>query len=201
MKNLLIFILVALFSYSAVEAQNDILRFGIKGGPNYSKLIYDVPGYEPDNEYRFGWHVGVELEIPIFQNFSFQPELIYSDQGDKYSINVEGEEETMFTKLSYLNLPLLAKYYLFEGLSIEAGPQFGLNIDAKSKIKDGDKTDLEDIKDLDMGLNAGLGYQFDVGLFLEGRYYRGFTNLYDVSNNNDFKIFNNLFQLSVGYTF
>ncbi|RZJ55928.1 MAG: PorT family protein, partial [Flavobacterium sp.] len=38
--------------------------------------------------------------------------------------------------LSYLNVPIMAKYYVIEKLSLEAGPQIGFLLSAKNQVDD-----------------------------------------------------------------
>ncbi|MGS2763575.1 porin family protein [Sinomicrobium sp. M5D2P9] len=147
------------------------LHFGAKGGVNFADLS-DVSGSG-----RTGYHIGLLAEIG-FSQFAIQPEVIYSAQG------VDDLE------LDYLNIPILAKYYVIPNLSIEAGPQFGFN------VKDDDFPDsFGDIKTLDMGGAVGVGYKFG-SLFAQARYNFGFS---DIADNVSAK--NSVFQLSVGYLF
>jgi len=54
-------------------------------------------------------------------------------------------------KLNYLNIPVLAKYYITDAFSVEAGPQIGLLLSAKSRGED-----IGDLyKSSDFGLNLG----------------------------------------------
>ncbi len=63
----------------------------------------------------------------ISEKFAFQPELLYSAQGSDY----DDEDFSGSVKADYLNVPLMAKYYVGEGFSLEAGPQVGLLLSAK----------------------------------------------------------------------
>lgn len=76
------------------------------------------------------------MEFPISERFSFQPELLYSGQGftmlTRNQDNIFDTDENVEFQLAYLQLPLMAKFYLIEGLFIEAGPQFGYKLSEKS---------------------------------------------------------------------
>ena len=108
---------MAIMSFSSMNAQE--VNFGIKAGLNLAGLN----GSEDLDDYdlRTSFHVGAVAEIGISEKFSFQPELLYSSQGAK--AEESGFKATI--KLDYLNLPLIAKYYVAEGFSVEAGPQIG----------------------------------------------------------------------------
>ena len=77
---------------------------------------------------KTSFHIGGVVEIPISDSFSVQPELLYSSQGAKAESSFGGDVDF---KLSYLNLPIMAKYYVAENFSLEAGPQVGLLLSAK----------------------------------------------------------------------
>ncbi len=201
MKKVILIIAAALFSFNVALSQMQGIRIGPKAGINFANLSYDESYDFLETKMKISHHFGIVAEFPILERFSIQPELLYADQGEKYEINVEGELVTMRTRLNYLNLPVMAKYYFVKGFSLEAGPQVGIVLYSKSVDDDGDKTDIEDINPFDFGLTAGLGYQFDVGLFVQGRYYRGLLNVNDSVNKDDFKYVNDIFQFSVGFKF
>lgn len=147
------------------------IHFGAKGGVNFADMS------EINGDGRTGYHIGLLAEIG-FAQFAIQPEVVYSAQGLD-DIN-----------LDYLNVPILAKYYVIPNLSLEAGPQFGFN------VKDDDVPEsVGDVKSLDMGGAVGVGYKFG-NLFAQARYNFGLS---DAIDNTSAK--NSVFQLSVGYLF
>ena len=98
--------------------------------------------------------------------------------------------------LSYLNIPLMGKYYVTKGFSIEAGPQIGFLLAAKNE-----KTDVKDsFNTFDFGVNFGLGYKLENGINFGARYNLGLSDInnLDISSN---KNKNGVFQLSIGYFF
>ncbi|MHA7057274.1 porin family protein [Aquimarina sp. M1] len=182
---------------SGVTAQEEKVRFGAKAGLNVSNLTGDVE----DEDSRIAFHLGAVVEIPIAEKFAFQPELLYSAQGSQS----EDFGVDFKTNLSYINLPLMFKYYVASGLSIEAGPQVGFLVSAKGKAEGNGIDEEEDIDEflngVDLGANFGLGYQLDMGLFFQGRYNLGLSNINDEDDADDFKIKNSVLQFSVGYKF
>ena len=189
----LILTALAVATFGFVSAQEEGIRFGAKGGLN----IASISGDDTDDlDSRTSLHLGFVAEIPVTEKFAFQPELIYSAQGAAFDL--AGEDVTI--ALDYLNLPLMGKFYVAEGLSIQAGPQIGFLLSSKVKVDDEDE-DLEDVNGLDLGLNFGLGYQLDMGLFFDGRYNLGLSNLDDSDSSDDFSQKNSVIQISVGYKF
>lgn len=194
----------AIFTFGLATAQD--ISYGAKAGLNMSTLTGDVE----DAKSIFGFHVGGFVEIKISEKFAIQPELLYSTQGAKFEFQEDFEgtlvkvSETL--NLGYLNIPIMAKYYVSEKFNIQAGPQIGLNLSAKAKAEasfDGISfSETVDIKDeveaLDLGFNFGLGYNITEKLFLEGRYNIGLSN---ISKDSEFKAQNGVFQLSLGYRF
>ena len=92
----------------------------------------------------------------------------------------------------------MAKFYVADGISLEAGPQIGFLASAKADV-DGESTDIKDLlKSTDFALNLGAGYKLDSGLNFGLRYSMGLTDVYDFDTDG-FK--HSVLQLSVGYNF
>jgi len=196
MKKIMLTALIAVITMVSVSAQN----FGAKAGVNFASLNGDDA---EDFDGRTSFHIGAVVEFEISETFSFQPELMYSSQGAESSFSEEGFDYEMKIKLDYLNIPLMAKYYVTEGFSIEAGPQVGFLLSAKLEYEADGDSESEDIKDelssIDFGLNFGLGYKLDSGLNFGARYNLGLSNVDDSDDDMDLK--NGVFQISVGYFF
>ncbi|WP_299438553.1 porin family protein [uncultured Aquimarina sp.] len=184
MKKVVLITVITVLGLSNVNAQD--FNLGVKGGLNFATLT-------GGNNSEIGWttdfNLGVMAEIKISDKFSLQPELMYSGQGFGSSVESEG-----IIALNYLNVPLISKYYVTKGLSIEAGPQVGFLLSTK-----GGTQDYKDrFKTTDFGVNFGLGYKFDNGINFSVRYNLGLTNI----NNTDGisgKSKNGVFQVSIGY--
>ncbi|MCF6349044.1 MAG: PorT family protein [Flavobacteriaceae bacterium] len=196
MKNLYIIIaVITIFSFTSANAQG--VKFGVKAGVNFASIIGD--GTE-NIDMRTSYHVGAVVEIGISERFSFQPELLYSVQGAKEKVS----EVELTYKFDYINLPLIAKYYLAEGFSLEAGPYVGLLMSAKVEAEGPGGSFDEDVKDsfndIDFGANTGVAYKLENGLSFGARYNFGLFNIVDVVGDNS-KIYNRVIQVSVGYFF
>mgnify|MGYP003671343855 CR=1 FL=1 len=221
MKKLVLSAAVALMAITAnaqdATTSTDI-TFGAKAGVNLATLSGDIE----DNSSKIGFHVGGYAEFMVSDKFSVQPELVFSQQGTKEDYSESAsfggdsysyEEETKI-KANYLNLPVLAKFYVADGFSLEAGPQVGflLSADLESEFTEtetiGGVTTTEsgsfeaDAKDaykgIDFGLAVGAGYKLDGGLNFALRYNLGLSS---VSEDDEFDVFNNVLQFSVGYSF
>lgn len=201
MKNLILTVFVVIAAIFSLNAQT---MFGAKAGLNLATITGDET---EDFNGRTSFHIGVLAEFEVSDTFSFQPELMYSSQGAEESYTEDGSKIEGDIKLDYLNIPLMAKFYVAEGFSIEAGPQIGILLSAEYDWKaDGESgsIDLKDeelVKDIDFGLNFGLGYKLDGGLNFGARYNLGLSNVNDDVDSDDVNIKNGVFQVSVGYFF
>lgn len=189
MKKVLLVTFITVLGLANVNAQE--IKLGAKGGLNFSSISGDnTRGIDIGITTSFNF--GVLAEIPISEKFYFQPEAMYSGQG------YAGKDPDDITVLNYLNIPLMGKYYLAKGFSLEVGPQIGFLLSAKNKDTD---TDIKDaFNNVDLGVNFGLGYKFDNGLNFGVRYNLGLSDINNIDSLSD-KNKNGVFQLSVGYFF
>lgn len=206
-------ILYTLFIGVTVMAQNDKVKLGIKAGLNISSLTFDES--ELSSSSKTGFTAGVMVEIPLAKNFSLQPELLYSQQGTKTSFFDQDVTNSNFKgriELNYLNIPLMLKYYVIKGLSIQAGPQIGLLLKANSKYQDNflgyenqESFNLKKYSNgIDTSINFGLGYQFKDKFYTDFRYNISYSNVFKDGDanyfiNHDMK--NRVFQITIGYFF
>ena len=183
---------ISINAISQTSKREEGIKLGLKVGLNLANFGGDIE----NNAIRTSIHFGMVSEIIISDKFSFQPELLYSGQGFKNESILGYSKE----KYNYISLPLLAKYYVAKNLSIESGPQISFLISSKSKNNDGN-TDISDTNVVDFGWNVGLGYEFKSGIFFQGRYNLGLTNVNAESNSDSNRISNSVFQISVGCLF
>ena len=175
---------------STLFAQN--FQLGIKGGVNISNFTGDILD-NVDKKAILGFHGGVFLGLMFGDNFSLQPEAVFSSQGAKFKM--AGQEENF--KVSYLTVPVLLKYRFDGGFYIEAGPQVGFKL--KEKVPGGSPENFA--KNLDMAFDAGVGYHSAMGLGVGARYVAGLSKVGDFDEgdlNPDFK--NGVAQIFVFYT-
>src|SRR5512133_2348554 len=109
---LIYFLLIFVLSTPLVISQNTEkgkMSFGVLGGVNLQNLnTKDFAGDKITNDMIIGYHLGVNVQIPIVPQFYFQPGLLFSTKGAKYS---DGSK----SKLSYIELPLNAVYKALVG--------------------------------------------------------------------------------------
>ena len=184
MKKLLLVSIITILGLARVNAQD--VKFGVKGGLNFATIIGENTSKD---QTVTAFNLGAMAEIKISDKFSLQPELLYSGQGYDTDIDSEG-----IIALNYLNIPVLAKYYVTKKLSLEAGPQIGFLLSTKGGTED--YIDL--FKTTDFGANFGFGYKLDSGINFAARYVLGLSNINDVGGVTNK---NGVLQLSIGYFF
>jgi hypothetical protein len=206
MKKLLLFIAVTVLSFTAAQSQE--FRLGAKAGVNIASLGGDsYYGGLGSLGSRTSFHIGGLIEVPLMGKFSLQPELLYSSEGSDWSFGTVGDN----TKLDYIRVPVLAKFYIIEGLSAEAGPAFGVLVNAEGTYynNDGDLVsgDAKDsFRSFDAQFAIGASYRLNMGFFFSLRYNKGLLNVneeYEIlgTQYNTGKNQSNVFQVSAGYSF
>ncbi|MCU0350817.1 MAG: PorT family protein [Flavobacterium sp.] len=151
----LIFTIV--LSMSGIGAFAQDIDFGVKAGVNFANFS----GKNNSSETTTGFYLGGFAEIDISEKFQVQPELLYSSEGASFKV---GDNDPT---VSFLRLPIMAKYMIYENLDLVAGPQLGVMLDDKNF----------DFNTFDLGLGTGLAYELDNGLGFDLRYNFGFMNL------------------------
>lgn len=195
MKKSLLFIAAMVFSTTFVAAQ-EFVYFGAKGGVNFSNFSGDGWSDFDEGNARTAYHLGLVAEVPVSPRFSIQPEVLYSAQG--YDIVRRDNAADLEHKLDYVTVPVLAKVYLFRGLSLEAGPQFGFLADHEVGTGENDLELADDnINNFDLSLGLGASYKFS-NFFLYGRYNAGMTDVYDVDGVD---VKNSVVQAGIGLMF
>lgn len=117
-----VFAAIAVFNQTIVaqDATNNLnLKLGAKAGLNLASITGDLENIKT----RTSFHLGGLAEININEDLMVQPELLFSSQGAKY--------DDFILRLGMLNLPVMAKYYVTEEFSLEAGPYIGFLLSAK----------------------------------------------------------------------
>ncbi len=188
MKKSIFVIVIALFGISAMSAQEYVM-FGVKGGVNFSTFSGDGANAFNDPNGRTSFNLGLLAEIPLTDKFSVQPEVLYSGQG--YDIADRNNANDIEYQLDYINIPVLAKFYVFDGLALEAGPQVGFLVNSEidsnpSSTNNGEISLSEDqFNKVDFSAALGASYKFRGGFFVNGRYNIGLTDIYDDSFSNN----------------
>ncbi|RRT94451.1 MULTISPECIES: porin family protein [Empedobacter] len=193
---------IALFGgLSAANAQIDL---GVKGGLNFPTLSGDSRQlYENQTKFRTDFYVGGYANYKITDQISFQPELLYSKQGAGLKTNDNSKAKLITHNI---NIPLMGRYEIMDGLNVEFGPQLGFLVSAKEKYELGKENTkikaTDNFKTFDFGLNFGAAYKITDELEINARFTKGLSNIndyYPQTVNDNYKITNTYFSIGVAY--
>ena len=106
------------------------------------------------------------------------------------------KEEGTNTKknLAYITVPVLANYYLVNGLAVKTGVEVGFKSSAESKNGD-EKEDIEGVKSVIMSIPVGASYEYK-NVVLDARYNIGVTKAFKEGNAKQ-----SAFVVTFGYKF
>ena len=217
MKKIMMIAAMMVATLGAV-AQNEVgqLTLQPKVGMNISKIT----GSNLNS--KVGLVAGFEAEYGVAKNFGISLAALYSMQGAKRDLKVNnGTSVDVKFNLDYINIPVLAQYYIVPGLAVKAGIQFGFNV--RNKVKVGttvagfnlkDDCSMDEFLDMaralgesipsdakfqkfDLSIPVGLSYEYE-DFVLDARYNIGTSKL--IKNDPDSSK-NGVFQLTIGYKF
>ncbi len=175
----------------AVNAQ---IQFGVKAGGNFYTFGGDDAEGEGLNS-KFGIHAGPLVNISVSEKFKIQPELLFSIQGSKQEI----ANSEINWNFNYLNLPVMAQFYVSKGFFLETGPQVGFNLKADIKPEGGSTVDFSDeVKGIEFAWGLGAGYKVSSSFGVGARYNLGLTS---IGEDADSDLKNRGLQVGVFYLF
>ncbi len=208
MKSMLIIFTALVLWAAPVTAQDQI---GIKGGLNFTNYGGEVS----DNKMKMGLHLGAFVNFNIIDQLYIQPELLYSLQGAHFENSASSLDYN--EHLHYINVPVLARYFLTENISVHAGPYIGIKIAGQAKGTyfgseiDRDIDEHRSLKSFDWGVAAGIAYQLMNRVNIGARVQFGIYNISDMPSfgggggdgiepeyNYDSKLSNRVIQVYVG---
>lgn len=191
------FILMAavMLSSAAAFAQHAVGAFTLQ--PKVGLSIASITKFDGADP-RFGVVAGVEGEYQATDIFSLSAGVLYSMQGNKYSVTKNGVSATSTQKMDYINIPILANVYVVKGLAVKLGIQPGFKVNDDIKVKAGDmsvSTGSDYAKSFDFSIPVGLSYEFN-NVVLDARYNFGCTKVFDGED-----CANSVFNITLGYKF
>jgi opacity protein-like surface antigen len=210
-------ILTSILTLTSVIVFGQETKFGLKGGLNIANQTNTpFPGLVQTNSSSlYGFHVGAFIEFNLSDKLTIQPEILLSSEGNKYNFNDFIRESfdspgeyvnwQVVNNLTYINTPVMIKYYLIEKISLGIGPQIGFLLNSKSNysfssptIGNNSNTYSDGYKSIDYGLNIGACYNFTENISSEFRYNIGLAN---VNAKSSTEIKNRVISISTIYKF
>ena len=196
MKRIFPITLILLCIMCLTSAAQIQFALGLKAGPNFASINTSESATE-NYKSRTGFHGGA-FALFKFTKIGIQPEIIFSQQGSKVTINSSNYD----ANYNYVNIPVIVKLYLAAGLNLQAGPQFGfVSLAEAPRPDDNGNITVQDVKDeakkSDISAALGAGWDLPFGLTIDARYNLGLTKINDDSGASSAK--NQVFQVSLGY--
>jgi len=193
MKKLMMIAVMAIFAMTA-SAQNtnrEVGAFTLQ--PKVGLAIgsfsgeYITVGGKVENKKRVGFTAGLEGEIYATNWLGIALGLNYAQQGWKFN--------DVKCKYDYLNVPLVADFYVARGLALKTGVQLGFLMNAKWD----DLNVKDDCNKTNFSIPIGISYEFS-NVVLDLRYNVALSKVNKNATDN-YKYRSDLVQFTIGYKF
>ncbi len=169
-------------------------------------------------KFKAGFVGGVEGEYHINKLIGLSAGVLYSQEGAKFEKSDLGLNDDLIFKMNYINVPILANFYVANGLAVKAGVQAGFKVSAKAKCGNAeyDLNDAQlsisgiktgfDAESVNISIPVGISYEY-ANFCLDARYNIGVSDALKTetkvggvtaTNNNSSS---QVFQLTLGYKF
>lgn len=201
-----IFITVILFTNLSVFAQESYCGFswGVKSGINISnlitegKLLYD----DKDISARYRYIGGGFINYRFSRTFFLSGDVLFSSKGFKVAVPLEELNINLSNvrfRLNYLDIPVLANFYVYKGFALKIGlqPSYLLSARVKEKNLKHSVSVRRFFRKFDCSMPMGMSYDFDWGLIIDARYSLGASGILKAYKKEDWNN-NSVFSFTVG---
>jgi hypothetical protein len=194
MKKVLSILMVAVALMMAAPAQAQLIKFGVKGGMNFSELDFSVKNYGEVKDNSTGFFIGpmAEITLPII-GLGVDGALMYSQRNTGVG---EGK-----MKQQGLEVPINLKYTFglgsMLGIYLAAGPDFFFNFKDIESIA-GLETEKSQIS-VNLGAGLKLLRKLQVGLTYQIPLSDSFMR--DINGGTNFTAKTKTWQVSLAYIF
>jgi len=183
---------VTALTANAQNTQHEIGSISIQ--PKVGIAMGDIAGdYTYNNEkakMRFALTAGVEGEYYANAWLGVSLGANYDQQGWK----IDGQT----TKLDYLNIPILANFYVTEGLALKTGIQPGFLLNSKVDGQDFNDVVRKDPETFNFAIPLGISYEYK-NFVLDARTNFSLTKVCKLSEEDNWR--SDLVVLTIGYKF
>ena len=195
MKKLFMIAVAAFMVTMSANAQNMFVK------PMVGGTLATITGDGTDDaKMKLGLVAGAEFGYHVAEPFAITAGALVSMQGAGMKDH-EGITDGSET-LTYLNIPILANYYIVPGLAVKAGVQPGFLLARKNKYTynghEHENTDKDGLKSFDFSIPIGLSYEIS-DFVIDARYNLGLSNMLDIDGHSDYSQKNSVIMLTVGY--
>lgn len=192
MKKILMTMVVALMTTVCANAQQMFVK------PMVGGTLSNVTKAD-NSKMKLGLVGGAEFGYKMSDPFAITAGLLVSMQGNAFKDNNYMKDEK--NTLTYLNIPILANYYVAPGLAIKAGVQPGFLLSRKWKGEENidgkwvkfDESGTDGLKKFDLSIPIGLSYEIS-DFVIDARYNLGLTKIVEHYDGK-----NSVIMLTLGY--
>jgi hypothetical protein len=180
MKNIFKVLPVLVFSMIASQSAHAVMDVSVVGNINAMNLTYDpAPTTKPTAKVGLG--IGGLVSFDLGNSLALESGLLLTSR------SVGGTDDSSIN-FSYLQLPVVAKYWVMPQLNFNAGLYYAMGLgDITAKSASGASTDAtyksQGLSSSDFGVILGTGVKVPAGAFSivgNANYLIGLTNLNDV---------------------
>ena len=203
-------LLITILFLGMMNLQAQETHFGARLAGSFTTFKATGDGasqWNDNSEGKFNFELGVVGEFMLADQFAIAPELNYAGSGDVASDSSNGIKQEVKLFTSYIQVPVMAKYYINDNFNLNFGPQIGflMSADAEFYLTYNGETNSEtkNLKDkfnaTEFALNMGAGYKFENGLFFDFRYSIGMNKL--LKNDDPGNLKSSALKFGIGYYF
>ena len=188
-------------SGSSFSNASDIHVGELQNGFSYMRgLPSNILDTTLESEGAGGGTIGVDLEYQAAKWLGLSVGVGYLTQGtgwDSFKFKQDGTKFRILDpkiRLGYLTIPVIANFYVYKGLALKSGVQFGFLTDAELSAEitaDGNKEYMQanmekgiksNFENFDIAIPVGVSYEFNNHLVLDMRYNIGTKKVNKVAN-------------------
>lgn len=204
--------LAAALALAALPARAAQVTGGLKTGLNISDFVGSDASSGDNKAPASGLAIGGYLIFPL-RNASFrvQTECLISVKGATYKGDVLGSHYESRIKLTYLEIPVLARFDIESRSGAKPalllGPYFGIKVSATSEshsIGYSDTSNVDNIRAFDPGVMLGGTVDIPAGrgaITLDARYSRSLSTISESTGGRTPDIKNSVISILLGYRF
>ena len=193
MKKLLFATLAMFFVTFESFAQVEQGVFSIK--PAAGITIANLTGSGASS--KIGFTGGAELAYQATDILGLSAGVMYSMEGAKDDIHTEVGRYDAKVNLSYLNIPVMANFYVFDNLALKIGIQPACLLKAEAKLGSSTTNIKSQVEKFNFSIPVGISYEFG-NLMIDARFAMGLTKVTKkTAEVNDAK--SSVFQITLGY--
>ena len=203
MKKLFIVFSVFVCSSALVMAQKSHLGFRV-GASNTTYYGSDFSAAKDSGAIQPIWKptAGFYVNSEVSEYFWIKTEFNFVNRG--YTHKQAGEK--LLTNYYCIDVYPITPTFHYKGAQLFAGPSVSLLVASQKEeiingqVKKVNDNKLDGINRYDIGIMAGIEYEFNFGVNIGARMVRGFTSLYEPVNNIQTQWFNQSYLITVGYS-